>query len=149
MIVDANLLVYACDVTSPVGERAREWLESAVGGRQRVGLPWASLTAFLRLTTNPRVMRSPLDPATAWRQVDEWLAQPTVWIPAPTRRHADVLGDLIVTYRLTGKIVMDADLAALAIQHGLPVYSADSDFARFSEIEWVNPVARGAKNKNL
>ena len=34
-----------------------------------------------------------------------------------------------------------AQLASLAIEHGLTIYSADTDFARFSEISWVNPLA--------
>jgi uncharacterized protein len=32
-------------------------------------------------------------------------------------------------------------LAALSVEHGLAVVSADSDFARFRELTWVNPVA--------
>lgn len=31
-------------------------------------------------------------------------------------------------------------LAALAIEHGLTLYSADTDFARFSELRWKNPL---------
>lgn len=42
---------------------------------------------------------------------------------------------------MAGNIVTDAPLAALALEHGLTVYSADSDFARFDEIRWENPVA--------
>jgi len=73
--------------------------------------------------------------------VDEWLGCDVAWIPAPTRRHADVLRTLILRHHLRGNLVSDADLAALAIEHGLAVCSADADFARFREIEWVNPVA--------
>ena len=71
----------------------------------------------------------------------EWLAVPTVWVPAPTEAHADVLGALIRKYHLTGNLVPDAHLAAIAIEHGLEVSSADTDFARFSEIRWRNPLA--------
>jgi predicted nucleic acid-binding protein len=38
-------------------------------------------------------------------------------------------------------MITDAQIAALAIEHGLTVYSADTDFARFSEISWVDPTA--------
>jgi predicted nucleic acid-binding protein len=51
------------------------------------------------------------------------------------------LADLITRYQLRGNIVSDAHLAALAIEHGLEVCSNDSDFARFSEVRWTNPVA--------
>ena len=58
----------------------------------------------------------------------------------PTDEHARVLGGLIAKYRLGGKLVPDAHVAALAIEHGLDVCSADTDFARFTEIRRVNPV---------
>jgi uncharacterized protein len=58
----------------------------------------------------------------------------------PTERHAEVLGRLIRTYELRGNLISDADLAALALEHGLIVCSADTDFARFREIRWQNPL---------
>jgi predicted nucleic acid-binding protein len=73
--------------------------------------------------------------------VEEWLAVPAVWIPQPTDVHADVLGALVRRYRLAGNLIPDAHLAAIAIEHGLEVCSADSDFARFAEIRWRNPLA--------
>jgi len=51
------------------------------------------------------------------------------------------LGGLVVSYQLRGNLVSDVHLAALAIEHGLTVCSADTDFARFREIQWVNPLA--------
>jgi hypothetical protein len=35
-------------------------------------------------------------------------------------------------------VVTDAQLAALAIEHGVPVVSID--FARFGQSRWVNPL---------
>jgi hypothetical protein len=64
-----------------------------------------------------------------------------VWTPGPTERHAELLGGLVVSYQLRGNLVGDAHLAALAIEHGLTVCSADTDFARFRELQWVNPLA--------
>jgi uncharacterized protein len=106
-----------------------------------VGLPWQSLTAFLRIATSPRAFPSPLGPEEAWAQVEEWLGAPAAWVPHPTDRHGDVLGGLVVRHRLTGPRVADAQLAALAVEHGLAVCSTDADFARFAEIRWVNPLA--------
>jgi len=56
-------------------------------------------------------------------------------------RTTDTLGGLVVSYQLRGNLVSDVHLAALAIEHGLTVCSADTDFARFREIQWVNPLA--------
>lgn len=140
-LVDANLLLYAVNRASPEHERATEWLEAQLRGEHRVGLPWESLTGFVRIATNPRVWARPLTPAEAWSFVEGWLAVPVVWVPLPTEQHAQVLGGLIAKYRLSGKLAPDAHLAAIAIQHGLDVCSADSDFARFSEVRWRNPLA--------
>ena len=107
----------------------------------RVGLPWLSLAAFVRISTHPRASDQPLTPAKAWQQVEDWLATDTAWIPAPTDHHAEILGRLVKTYDLRGNLITDAQLAALAIEHGLTVYSSDTDFARFDEIRWVDPLA--------
>ncbi len=140
-IVDANLLLFAVDERSRFHAAARDWLASQLNGAARVGLPWQSLTAFVRVSTNPRAYESPLKPDVAWRRVEEWLETDPAWIPMPTKRHADVLGRLIRTYELRGDLIPDADLAALAIEHGVGIASADTDFARFTEISWENPLA--------
>jgi toxin-antitoxin system PIN domain toxin len=106
-----------------------------------VGVPWESLTAFVRLATNARVVPRPLGPADAWELVEAWLASPVAWVPVATERHAAVLGDLIRRYRPSAKLVPDAHLAALAIEHGAEVISTDTDIARFTEVRWRNPIA--------
>jgi hypothetical protein len=105
-----------------------------------VGLPWQSLAAFLRISTHPRVADRPLSPDEAWSHLEAWLAAEVSWIPEPTERHAEVLGSLIRSHQLRGNLISDAQLAAMAIEHGLTVFSADSDFARFPEIRWENPL---------
>jgi toxin-antitoxin system PIN domain toxin len=141
MLVDANILLYAADEQAPEHAAARDWLTRQLNGYRRVGLPWASLTAFLRISTHPSISTRPLTPDEAWRFVEEWLAAPAAWVPAPTERHAEVLGDLIRRYRITGSLLTDAHLAAIAIEHGLEVCSADTDFARFREVRWIDPLA--------
>jgi uncharacterized protein len=141
MLIDANLLLFAVDESSPFHKRAAAWLTDVLNGVRRVALPWPVLTAFIRISTHPRAAERPLSPEVAWRYVDGWLACDPVWIPSPTDRHAEILRGLVVSHQLRGNLVSDAHLAALAIEHGLAVCSADSDFARFSEIRWINPVA--------
>ncbi|MBI4728225.1 MAG: PIN domain-containing protein [Acidobacteria bacterium] len=145
MIVDANLLLFAVDEESPFHAAARAWLTARLNGPARTGLPWPSLIAFVRISTHPRASKRPLDPEAAWQHVEDWLAAGSAWIPQPTDRHAEILGRLIRTYRLRGNAIPDAALAALALEHGLAVASADSDFARFDEVRWVNPLAPRAR----
>lgn len=142
MIVDANLLLYARNASDPRHGAAREFLEQALNGPRRVGLPWASLTAFVRIVTHPRVFAAPLSPGQAADQVAQWLAAPAAWTPVPGPGHADVLLGLIRDLRLTGAVVSDAHLAALALEHGTGVWSTDTDFARFPGLRWEDPLRR-------
>ena len=66
MLIDANILLYATDGSSPYHGTARPWLESQLNGPRRVGLPWLSLWAFVRISTNPRATLRPLTPGQAW-----------------------------------------------------------------------------------
>jgi uncharacterized protein len=141
ILVDANLLVYAYVQNEPRNQAARTWLDGALGGSARVGLPWASLLGFLRLVTNPRVVQRPPTIVAAWRQVEEWLECETAWIPEPGDRHREILGLLLVKSNATSNLVPDAALAALAIEHGLVLCSNDGDFARFAGLNWHNPLA--------
>jgi toxin-antitoxin system PIN domain toxin len=108
-----------------------------------VALPWPSLLAFVRLATNPLVMSRAVSMPAAWRQVEEWLSAEPVWIPAPTEQHAEVMRRFCTAPWMTSRLVPDAHLAALAIEHGLTLCSSDGDFARFPELAWQNPLAAG------
>lgn len=141
MLLDANVLLYAQDDSSPFHEPAVRWVTEALNGNTRVGLPWPSLLAFVRIRTHPRAYADPLTPDDAWSNVEDWLAAPAAWVPTPTVRHGEVLGGLVRRYRLRSNAIPDAHLAALAIEHGVAVCSADTDFARFEGVRWINPIA--------
>ena len=144
MLVDANLLLYATDSSSPDHEIASSWLTTALNGDRRVGIPWQSIGAFLRISTHPRVVRHPFTGAQAWSIARNWLSADPVWIPPATERTARTYGQLSESFSITANLVPDAQLAALAIEHGLTIYSADSDFARFPGLNWVNPMRPAA-----
>ncbi|PZO48009.1 MAG: VapC toxin family PIN domain ribonuclease [Alphaproteobacteria bacterium] len=141
ILVDVNLLLYAYISGSPQHDAARDWLDSQINAGVRIGLPWHSLLGFLRIVTNPRVTSPPETLPRALAQVEAWLTCENVWIPAPSERHAAVLFEVLREPSMRGALVADAHLAALAIEHGLTLFSADSDFVRFSSLRWVNPFA--------
>ncbi|AXH96084.1 TA system VapC family ribonuclease toxin [Ornithinimicrobium avium] len=149
MIIDANVLLYAVDSASVHHAPAAAWLVEALNGDVRVGLPWQSLGAFVRIATHPRVSARPLTAAAAQDHVDSWLAAGPAWVPPATERTAEVYARLARRHHVTANLVPDAQLAALALELGVPVVSADSDFARFDEVRWINPLApaRGASSK--
>ena len=140
-LVDANLLIYAANEQAPRHEGARRWLDTLLSGTETVALPWAVLLAFVRITTNPKIMVPPLSGSDALAYVNGWLALQCVMVPAPTKRHVAVLGDLLAATGIGGNLVTDAHLAALAIEHGATLCSCDSDFARFPGVDWLDPLA--------
>jgi len=141
ILIDANLLIYASDKLSTQHSTAKDWLDRQLIGPVRVGLPWPSLLAFLRVVTNPRIYARPASAREAWGQVLAWLGCAPVWIPQPTERHAEILGQLLVLPGVRANLVYDADLATLAIEHGLILCSTDGDFGRFPGLRWENPLA--------
>ncbi|MEA3501874.1 MAG: type II toxin-antitoxin system VapC family toxin [Actinomycetota bacterium] len=140
IIPDINLLVYATDTLNRHRPAAERWIEDVLSGPETVGFPWHSLLGFVRLSTNPRAFEVPLSIDTSLGIVDEWLAQPNTTIVHPTHRHSAVLRDLLALVGVGGDLVPDAHLAALAIEHGATLHSADSDFARFPGVRWYNPL---------
>jgi len=141
LLIDANLLLYATVVDYPQFETAHDWLQKEFNAAdQRVGLPWASLLAYVRIITNARIYQRPLSTVAAWTQVEEWLALPSTWIPQPTVQHQYVLGEVLKQSNATGNLVSDAHLATLAIEHSLILCSTDSDFLKFEQVRWLNPL---------
>jgi hypothetical protein len=141
ILVDVNLLIYATSKRAAQHRSALAWFEAQLNGPSRVGLPWACLLGYLRITTNRRAFSDAISIEDAWGQIEEWLASESVWIPQPTERHPEVLGSLCNLPGIHGDLVSDAHLAALAIEHGLTLCSTDGDFARFRELKWHNPLA--------
>jgi toxin-antitoxin system PIN domain toxin len=141
ILIDANLLIYARVSSFVQHQTAQDWLDRQLNGVPRVGFPWASLLAFLRVVTNPRIFERPEPISDAWDQVMAWLGTGPAWIPEPTERHVEVLGELIRLPGVHANLVPDAHLAALAIEHGLILCSTDGDFARFPRLRWMNPLA--------
>lgn len=141
MLIDANLLIYAVDEQSPFHRPASQWLTSALNGNRRVGIPWQSIGAFLRIMTHPRITANPLTGTDAWAHVEGWLSADPTWIPPATEATARIFGSLTVRSSITANLVPDAQLAALAINHGQVIYSTDTDFGRFPNVRWTNPLA--------
>jgi toxin-antitoxin system PIN domain toxin len=140
ILVDANLLLYAYHPKASQHDTSRAWLEEALSGSQLVRLAWLTVWAFLRISTNRRVFERPLSVSEAEAAVSSWLAQPTVGILDPGERHWEILRGLMRDGQTTGPLVMDAVLAALAIEHGATLHTTDQDFSRFPGLRWTNPL---------
>jgi predicted nucleic acid-binding protein len=72
--------------------------------------------------------------------VSGWLAQPNVRLIAPAATHWENLKAALAAGNCGSNLTTDAHLAALAADYGLVIHSNDTDFARFPDLKWVNPI---------
>ena len=141
ILVDANLLIYAYDESSPFQAASRHWVESILSGAEPVRLSWLTLMAFLRITTNPKLFERPLSSREAMDIIREVTAAPSVTILHPGRRHLSILDRLLTETGVRGPLVMDAHLAALAIENQATLCTTDRDFNRFPGLRLHFPLA--------
>jgi uncharacterized protein len=141
IVVDANLLIYSYDTEAVDHLKSSAWVAEILSGTEPVGLSWQSVSAFLRVVTNRRLPGKRVTLQEAVSAVQEWLEQPNVRILVPGDDHWSLLKRMIVEGGASGPLVSDAQLAALAIEYGGVLYTADRDFARFPGLRWVNPLS--------
>ncbi len=141
LMLDANLLVYAYHVEQEQHAAARAWLEHAFAGHEPIGLPWQTLLAFLRITTNHRIFERPLAMAKGQKIGADWLEHPSVHVTPHGGDFFAVLSSLLGPAQVRGPLVTNAALAALAIASGATPCTTDRDFARFPGLKWINPLA--------
>ncbi|MDI6773815.1 MAG: PIN domain-containing protein [Verrucomicrobiota bacterium] len=140
ILVDANILLYAEDQLSPRHVKARTWWDASLSGSSPVCLCWIVLGAFIRIGANPRVFGHPIVLDQAISRIQSWMDQPCARIVNPTERHWTVFQRMLREGQAVANLVLDAHLAALALEHGCELISTDSGFSRFSGIRWRNPL---------
>jgi uncharacterized protein len=140
ILVDTNLLIYATVKQMPQHEKAKTWLSGALENGPSVAIPWSVSLAYIRLLSNPRVMEKPVPIPDCWNQIQNWLKLSQVWVPQPTARHQEILGEMLTAVSNSNHIP-DAELAALTVGHGLQLMTADRGFARYPGLRFSNPLA--------
>lgn len=138
--IDVNVLLYASDDDSPFALGARDFLNRASRGGEIVYFAWPTLMAYLRISTNPAIFRSPLAPATAMANITALLAWAHVRVLAENEGFWQVYQELATALPIRGDLVPDAHLAALLRQHGVNVlYTKDRDFRKFDFLTTRDP----------
>ncbi len=140
IVPDVNLLLYAYNREAPLHNEARNWWVGLINGTERVGIPWAVANSFLRLLTIRGLLTHPATPSQALDFVREWFRQPHVAPLNPGSQHLTLLGQLLAAAGVGGNLVMDAHLAALAMEYQAELHSNDADFGRFPGLRWRNPL---------
>jgi uncharacterized protein len=140
IVCDANLLIYSYNTGAARHAKARAWLEKIFSGTDVVGLPWQAASAFLRVTTNSRLPGERFSLAQATQIVDLWLANPNVRVLIPGDHYWPLFRRMMIEGQASGALVSDAEIAALTLEYGGVLYTADRDFARFPGLRWKNPL---------
>lgn len=142
-VVDTNVLIYAADEDSAFHACCYDLLQE---WRRQVSAwftTWGIFYEFLRVSTHPRVFRTPWSAAQAWSFVEAILASPGFGILTATERHAAVAAEVIKDVpHLSGNLMHDTQTAVLMREHGIKrIYTRDTDFHRFPFVDPVDPVA--------
>ena len=140
ILIDVNLMLYAYDSASNEHKRAASWLDRTFSDASLVALTWHTVLSFLRISTAPRMLSHPFDLEHATSIVSDWLERPNVTLVGPTEQHWAILCELLPQSRVRGSLIMDAHLAALAIEHGATLCTNDRDFARFPRLKVEYPL---------
>jgi hypothetical protein len=140
ILLDANLLIYAYDSVAAEHVRARSWLERRFSSSEVVGLSWITILAFLRIVTSRRYESDPMSTEEAASVVTGWIALRNVALVSPTEQHWTILRDLLPKSQARGPLIMDAHLAALAIEHSATLCTNDRDFLRFPGLKVEFPL---------
>lgn len=140
IVPDINLLVYAYNAEDSSHALAKNWWEELLNGTAPVGLPWVTITGFLRLVTHPRVLADPMPVSCATEHVRAWLEQPPVLIIEQGKKFPGIFLSLLDESGTAGNLTTDSYLAALAIEHQAELHSNDPDFSRFKGLRWRNPL---------
>jgi uncharacterized protein len=140
ILTDANLLLYAYNVDAAEHGTSRQWLETQLSGPNLFCFAWQTITAFLRISINQRAFAAPLSTKEATSVVSEWLERPQTVLLTPGENHWAIFQKLMESGQTRGPLIMDAHLAALALEHGATLASSDRDFSRFPGLKLINPL---------
>ena len=140
IVPDINMLIYAHNPAAPEHGVAQRWWQSLLHGTESVGIPWAVATGFVRVISIPGVMSSSVSPASAADSVADWFGHNHITPINPGDGHMRLFQENLTVAGSGTKLVTDAHIAALAMEHDAELHTNDSDFARFPGLRWQNPL---------
>jgi hypothetical protein len=139
-LLDANILLYAYDRSSRDHAVCRAWFEAALNAEETVALPWQTILAFVRIATNPKATQRPLTGSVACAIAESWLSRPNVTVLGPGERFWEIFRGQVLEAQISGPLVTDTALAALALENGAVLCSTDRDFRRFKDLRVLDPL---------
>ena len=141
LLPDVNVLIYAhVEDSTPDHAAYSAWITRLATGPEPFALSVLVLSGFVRIVTKSRVFDPPATLDQSFAFVSSLLERPTARIVGPGPDHLDIFESLCRESGATGKLVADAQHAAVAVEHGCTMVSTDSDFSRFPRLRWQHPL---------
>ena len=141
LLPDVNVLIYAHRQDStPDHSHYAQWLTDLATGSEPFALSVLTLSDLVRIVTNPKVFRSPSTLDQAFEFLGELRRRPQARIVGPGPDHLSIFEELCWHASATGKLVADAQHAAVAVEHGCTLVTTDADFDRFPDLRWQHPL---------
>lgn len=137
---DVNVLINAYRPEADRHEDFRAFLESVVQGDEAYAVSDFVLMGFLRVVTDRRIYEEPTRIAEALKFAETVRNQPHAVVIDPGPRFWEIFNRVCLQADVNGRLVPDAYLAALAIEHGCEFITADRDFAKFAGLRWRHPL---------
>jgi len=128
---DVNVLVYAHREDEEQHAAYADWLKDLVDGPQPFALSVLVAVGFVRIVTNRRIYENTTPLPIALAAVEQLASHPRCRLVAPTASHLSDVARLCRATSAAGKLVADAQHAALAIAEGCTWVTRDGDFVRF------------------
>ncbi len=140
ILPDANLLLYACDQSSPFHSKAVAWCERIMSSSSPVILLPVVVFGFVRIATHPRIFTDPLSVAEASAYVRSWLGRKQVRLHDMLPEDVETALTLLESAGTAGNLTTDAQIAAVALRLDAEVHTVDLDFGRFAGVRFSNPL---------
>ena len=136
---DVNVLLYAFRRDSARHTDYRRWLDELVNGPASYGISPQTLASLVRISTHSGIYVHPSGLREALDFCRVVIEPEHCTIVQPGNRHWTIFTDLCERARVSGNLVQDAWLAALAIESGCEWITTDRDYARFPDLRWREP----------
>lgn len=140
ILSDANILIYAYNTDAVFHKECKVWLAEQLSKPEPFAFCWQTITAFLRITTIPKLFPDAFSQGEVHSFVNDWLSHSNIRILTPTVNHWSIFERLLIETKIVGPKTMDAHLAALAIEHGVTLATTDRDFSAFKGLRTLNPL---------
>ena len=140
ILPDVNVLVYAHRVEAPEHERYRAWWRATVEAPAPFALSDLVAVGLVRIVTNRRIWSTPTPTDLALEFIAAIRERRNCRAVQPGPDNWEIFSELVRVTSAAGKLVADAHHAAVAIEHGCELLTADSDFARFPGLRVRHPL---------